>query len=302
MKRQLRRARALLFAAAVVLPGVGLAAGSCDEACLLKLADKTLAAIAAKDYRSLPWADPVRFSENQVSLEIGDGWWGSAGATVGKKAFAVADAVTGNVVWFGTIWDHDAPALGAIRIAAPDGRIAELEVLAARTPGPLPIGDTKNFGFAPRFSVVLPTAERRPRERLVDLADNYLATKQRNNGTLLAAFTPDCALRENNLAVLSADSTAQPTAADCASLLRAGAFAPLERVRDRRFPAVDAAHGIVVAISVQDLPVREQDTQRKHAFPMSRAVAEAIRIEGDRVAGSEGIAVYLPYRMPTPWK
>lgn len=296
-------------AAAVPSP-VAAARSTCAEACLLDLADRTIAAIAAKDYRKLPWADPVRFSENEVSLMIGDGLWGSTGKNQGRKAFAVADATTGNVVWFGTIWDHDDPALGAIRIKAPYGRIEELEVLAARSPGPLPIEEKQAFEFPAKFSQPLGAADRRPRERLVDLADNYLATRQGNNGELLARFTPDCRLRENGLPAPLAIGEVQAPQADCAALFRQGQFAPLERVRDRRFPAVDEARGLVVAISVQDLPAREPGfrttdgnaVRSKHPFPMSRTVAEVVRIEADAVAASEGITVYLPYRMPTPWK
>src|SRR5262245_48971560 len=91
-------AAAAVLAVALISPAA--AAPACDEACLLKLADSTVEAVAAKDFKRLPWADPVRFTENNVPLMIGDAWWGSTGSTVGKKAFALADVETGNVVWF----------------------------------------------------------------------------------------------------------------------------------------------------------------------------------------------------------
>jgi hypothetical protein len=87
-------------------------------------------------------------------------------------------------------------------------------------------------------------------------------------------------------------------------------FAPVERIRDRRFPLVDPARGLVLAISVQDLPAREtmmfttdgKKLALKRDYPMSRLVAELIRIEGDKVVRSEAVVASLPYRMPTPWK
>jgi hypothetical protein len=72
---------------------------------------------------------------------------------------------------------------------------------------------------------------------------------------------------------------------------------------------VDVERGLVLAISVQDLPAREKtfsstDGKKvtvKRDYPMSRLVAELVRIEGDKVVRSEGIVTSLPYRMPTPW-
>jgi hypothetical protein len=298
---------ALCLALCLALPAS--AAETCDESCLLRLADSTVEAVAAKDFRRLPWAEPVRFTENNVSLMIGDAWWGSTGSNVGPKAFALADAQTGNVVWFGTIWDHDEPSLGAIRLKVTGGKIAELELIAARKRWPIPFGDPKAFTVPQSMTAAVKQADRRSRERLIDLADAYLATKQRNNGALLAEFAPGCAMNENAVRVTSVEADIQPKATDCASVFRAGLFAPVERIRDRRFPVVDVERGLVLAISVQDLPAREKtfsstDGKKvtvKRDYPMSRLVAELLRIEGDKIVRSEGIATSLPYRMPTPW-
>jgi hypothetical protein len=126
----MRKFATMIAAAALAASSAPALAGTCDEACLLQLADRTMEAVAKQDFRSLPWADPTRFTENNVPLMIGDSWWGSAGETVGNKAFALADEETGNVVWFGTIWDHDEPSFGAIRLVAPDGKIEAMEVIA----------------------------------------------------------------------------------------------------------------------------------------------------------------------------
>jgi hypothetical protein len=287
------------------------AAEICDESCLLRLADSTVEAVAAKDFRRLPWANPVRFTENNVSLAIGDAWWGSTGANVGPKAFALADPGNSNVVWFGTIWDHDEPSFGAIRIkAGSGGTIAELELIAARKRWPIPFGDPKTFTLPPSMTTAVKQADRRSRERLIDLADAYLATKQRNNGALLAGFAAGCVMNENGVHITSAEADINPKATDCASVFRAGLFAPVERIRDRRFPIVNIERGLVLAITVQDLPAREKnftttDGKRiavKRDYPMSRLVAELVRIEGDSVVRSEAVVASLPYRMPTPWR
>lgn len=285
-------------------------AGSCDEACLLKLADRTIEAIARQDFRSLPWAEPTRFTENNVSLMIGDSWWGSAGETVGTKALAVADEDTGNVVWFGTIWDHDEPSFGAIRLVAPDGKIETIEVIAGRKPWPMPFGDPRAFKLSPEMGKAVAQRDRRSRERLIDIADAYLATKQRNNGTLMVEFAPNCAMMENGVQITSPEGEYTPPAQDCASVFKEGLFAPVDRIRDRRFPVIDPARGLVLAISVQDIPTRETSfvttsgakVELKRKFPQSRLVAELVKIEGDRVVRAEGVSSFLPYRAPTPLK
>jgi hypothetical protein len=305
----MRKFATMIAAAALAASSAPALAGTCDEACLLQLADRTMEAVAKQDFRSLPWADPTRFTENNVPLMIGDSWWGSAGETVGNKAFALADEETGNVVWFGTIWDHDEPSFGAIRLVAPDGKIEAMEVIAGRKRWPIPFGDPSAFALPPEMGRPVAASERRPRERLIDLADAYLATKQRNNGALLAQFAGNCAIMENGVQVTSAEAEHEPRAKDCASVFKQGLFAPVDRIRDRRFPVVDTERGLVLAISVQDIPTRETSfrttggtkVELKRDYPLSRLVAELVKIEGDKIVRAEGVAASLPYRMPTPW-
>lgn len=284
-------------------------AAPCDKSCLLKLADRTIVALAKHDYRNLPWADPVRYSEGGVSLMIGDAFWGSAGDMPGRKAFAVADARTGNVVWFGTMFDHDAPAFGAMRIKAPDGKIAEIEFIVARKGMSVGFGDPMAFAIDNVLAKPLAAVDRRSRERLVDIANGYLSTKQRNNGALLAQFTPDCEFRENGISMTNGTGGPSKLAKGCEAQLKIGAYRPIDRIRDRRFPVVDEATGLVVAISLQDWPQRDTSftttdgraVSIAHATPMSRINIELIRIEGDGVARSEGVTIPQPLNMPSPW-
>lgn len=306
----MRRLISLLAGAAALAAAAPASAQSCNENCLLKLADQAVSAIAEKDFRRLPWAEPVRFTENNVPLMIGDGWWGSAGETKGKKVFAMAEAARGEVVWFGVIWDHDEPSYGVIRLKAPKGRIEEIEVIAARKRWPIPFGEALEFTMSPEMAKPVARNARRSRERLVDLADGYLATKQRNNGSLLADFSPTCAMIENGVTITSAELDIAPAEPDCASAFEAGLFAPVDTIRNRRFPVVDPERGLVMSISVQDLPAENLtfptaggDTATlQRPYPMSRLVAELIKIEGDTIVRAEGVAASLPYYMPTAWK
>ena len=161
----MRAVYSLIAASSLAVAVPASASERCDESCLLRLADAAVEAVAAKDFRRLPWADPaagvpVQFTENNVPLMIGDAWWGSTGSTVGQKAFSLADPDTGNVVWFGTIWDHDAPAFGAVRLEVTGGKIAEMELIAARKPTPVPFGNPGTFALSP--SMTTDVADGRP--------------------------------------------------------------------------------------------------------------------------------------------
>jgi hypothetical protein len=305
MSRFFVRAALLAFAlAAAPAP----AATRCDEKCLLALADRTMAAVTAKNVRSLPWAEHVRFTENGVPINIPDGLWGSTGSGPARKVLAVADERTGNVVWIGTVFDHEQPAFGSMRLqATEDGDISEIEFVIARKTNPGPYGDAAAFAADPALIHPIAASNRTTRERLVDVADAYLSTRQHNDGTLFVQFTPDCALRVNGVSQTSgADAIAQ----GCEAQYKLGAYKPIERVRERRFPVVDEARGLVVAISQQDMPVRDTRFTTtdgavrdiKDKFPSTRTVVEILRIDGGRVARSEAISVYQPYRMPNAWK
>src|SRR5690606_15533024 len=101
------------------------APSGCDRDCLIGLADRYMAALVDKDFSGLPWAERVRFTENDVGLMMGDGVWGTV-TKIDDDPFKLADPATGNVLWVGTVEEHGQPAYYAMRLAVEDGRIAEV--------------------------------------------------------------------------------------------------------------------------------------------------------------------------------
>ena len=72
-------------------------ASDCDRACLYGFVDQYLAALVAKDPARVPWAKTVKFTENNVVLEIGDGLWGTI-SDKGTEDLRAADPTNGQVV------------------------------------------------------------------------------------------------------------------------------------------------------------------------------------------------------------
>src|SRR5690606_4883500 len=119
-------------------------AADCDRACLIAVADRYLEAMVQRQPDSLPWAERVRFTENSVPMMIGDGLLGSIRGRA-PTGLHVADPQTGNVGWFGVVYEHDAPAYLGLRLKVEDGTISEVESVVARARNPGPFGDPAEF-------------------------------------------------------------------------------------------------------------------------------------------------------------
>ena len=280
---------------------------------LYALADSYLAALAARDPSRLPWADEVAFSENNVRLMIGDGLWNTISAVRGSYDLKAADPATGQVAWFGIVEEHGHPAIMALRLQIAGGRIAEVETVMCRSMefGPFPVIDDARRP-RPLMLADVPQAQRRPRERMISIADGYFDTLQLNDGTLFTEFTDDCDRIENGL-----QTTNNPTMPDypiaamgCADQFRQGQYIYDDRLRDRRFPLVDEEKGIVLAGGFIDhcgkvVDVTWTDGVTKAMspfhFPHSFALLEMFKIEGGRIAGVEAVFVTVPYNMPSAW-
>ena len=74
---QTRSTVAAAWALAALLISSTVAAQDCDRTCLERWVDRYLDAVIDNDPSELPMTRGVRFSENGVRLEIGDGLWRS---------------------------------------------------------------------------------------------------------------------------------------------------------------------------------------------------------------------------------
>lgn len=276
-------------------------------------AEAYLDALEARDPSRLQWADHVVFTENNVQLMIGDGLWNTISARRRSYDLKTADPVTGQVAWFGIVEEHGHPAIMGLRLRIAGGGIAEVETIVCRSMefGPFPNIETY---VAPRPLMLadVPEAERRPRERLISIADGYFDTLQLNDGTLFTEFTGDCDRIENGL-----QTTINPTMPDypiaamgCAEQFRQGQYIYDDRLRGRRYPLVDEEKGIVLAGGFIDHCGKTVDvtwtdgvtkTKSVFHFPHSFALMEMFKITGGKIAGVEAVFVTVPYNMSSAW-
>ncbi|HWK54811.1 MAG TPA: hypothetical protein VNR18_10600 [Hyphomicrobiales bacterium] len=282
---------------------------TCDYDCLIGHANGYVAALAARNPTQANLAPDVLFSENNVLMPLGnDGLWGTI-SKVRDGALIVADAQTGNAAWFGLVEEHGNPAYLALRIKVQQGLITEIETVVNRLPDmPKPFGDPDQVVHDPTFTDILALEERRPRERLVAVADGYFNTVELNDGQVFTDFSDDCGRLENGVSTTTNGGSAS-IAQGCEEQFRLGIYRINKRVRARRFPLVDETRGIVVASGFFDHANtfdrytlndgREMNTVLK--WPNSITLLEAFKIRSGKISRIEAAFTYVPYFMPSPF-
>jgi hypothetical protein len=285
---------------------------ACDRECLFGHVDAYLDALRSKDPSKARWADSVKFTENNVPLAIGDGLWGTI-TGMGDYELRAADVSSGEVSFFGVVDEPSFSSLFAMRLKVDDNRIAEVETVVLRTiteprgiDWPEPVLEHKEL-----FYDVLPEAQRRPRERLISIADGYFDTLQLNDGTLFTEFHPDCNRVENGTKTTNNPAVAFTSvgALGCEEQFKLGNYRYDSALRARRFPLVDEERGLVLASGFIDHSgalekytlTDGREINAPIRYPHSFYLLELFRIEDGMIRQIEAVFVTVPYGMASPW-
>lgn len=318
MKLLQAAAAALLFG--IATPALAQAPGeasavpdtSCRYDCLIATVQAHMVALESRNYASLPLAPLVMFTENNVVLPMGQGLWRTAD-DADDNGLAVADETTGHAAWFGSLRENGTPVFYAVRIHVAGGLIDEIEsVVHRRTALPAPFGDWQNMQHFVEFTQELPEAERRPRERMLAIADAYFDTVELNDGQVFAPFAEDCSRLENGITTTAPRPGEQQSAANIASGCRAqfelGLYRINKRIR-RHLPLVDERRGVVVGTGFFDhanewdryLLTNGREMRTALKWPNSISLIEAFRIRNGEIQRIEATFTYVPYFMHNPF-
>ncbi|MGH9737132.1 MAG: hypothetical protein ACRD4X_00885 [Candidatus Acidiferrales bacterium] len=293
------------------------AAIDCDRTCLYGFVDQYLRALVDKNPSALPWAKIVRFTENNVSLQVGDGLWGTISG-LGPEDMRAADPAHGQVAYFGVVNENGSPGYFAMRMKIAGHKIVEVETLVDHQGnGPGPFGDPAKMTQLPIMKEYVPVPERTPRATMIALADGYDNTLQLNDGHIFTVFDPACSRRENGVWTASdphPDMTSDSLLAvagrlSCEQGFKLGNYHWDDRLRARRFPLVDEQKGIVLAAgfidhsgrlrkyTTTDGVVHDSPIKSPHSF----CLLEAFKIIDGKIRHAEAIFITVPYNMPSPW-
>jgi hypothetical protein len=289
----------------------------CERACLYGFVDQYLHALVDKAPSELPWAKMVHFTENDVSLHVGDGLWGTISG-LGPEDLRAADPDHGEVAYFGVVYEQGSPSYFAMRMKIEDRKIAEVETIVDRKGnGPGPFGDPEKMTKLPFMYEDVPPEQRTPRTRMIALADGYDNTLQLNDGHIYTIFDPNCSRRENG--VWTADDPHPDLKSDsllavagrlsCEQGFKLGNYAWDDRLRARRFPLVDEQKGLVLAAgfidhsgrlrkyTTTDGVVHDSPMKSPHSF----CLLEMFKVIDGKIRHAEAVFITVPYDMPSPW-
>jgi hypothetical protein len=289
---------------------------ACDRACLYGFMDQYLDALVRKSPAKLPWAPGARFTENNVELSIGDGLWGTV-TGLGDYKLKFADPQNGEVGFYGVVKETVTDSAFAVRMRVQAGKISELETVILRVADMGALAGNENpfskgvFEDKPILQQNVPVNQRRPRERMISLADGYFDTLQLNDGTLFTEFDPACNRVENGLQTTNnpAKPLGEISALGCAEQFKLGYYRYDDRLRARRFPLVDEERGIVLAMGfidhsgklgsykLTDGRTAESPIRRPHSFHLM----EIFKIVDGKLRQIEAVFIAVPYNMPSPW-
>jgi hypothetical protein len=301
-------------------------AADCNRACLEGFVDRYLDAVVADNPGAVPLAPGVRFTEDGQELLIGDGLWNTMRAKGHYRLF-VTDVPAGQVAFFGSIEeDHrdpnqGTPALIALRLKVRNREITQIEQIVIRD---------ENAGKRvealgspnPVYLQAIPANERMSRADLISTANKYFSGMQQNDGKGDYPFAADCNRLENGNQATNAPTPAGEKRPDpktatgysgqwsCLEQFQSGLLHFVNRIRDRRYVAVDEERGIVFAFAFFD---HSGGATRTFTVPDGRTItagpvqpwtweiAELFKVEKGKIKKIEALLHRSPYGMLSGW-
>jgi hypothetical protein len=300
-------------------------AATCDRACLQGFVDRYLDAVAANQPSRVPLAGSVRFTEDGQQLAIGDGLWNTLRGK-GKYRLFVTDVPAGQVAFIGTIEeDHREPdkgtgALLAVRLKVVGQKITQIEQIVIRDEKAAQRVDALTVN--PVYLQTVPESGRMSRKDMLAVSNKYFSGMQQNDGKGDYPFADDCIRLENGFQTTSAPTPAGQTRPDpktatnyssqwnCLEQFQSGLLHFVNRIRDRRFVALDEERGIAFAFAFFDHSGGET---RNFKAPDGRSVtsgpvqpwtwqlAELFKVQDGKIHKIEAILQRSPYGMNSGW-
>lgn len=319
---------------AEVLPRL-TAAAQCERACLEALMNRYLAALKQRDHRALPFAPEVKFTENTNEMELGDGLWQTIDELLPSKLY-IADPEGATVVFYGGVRENGEIAMLNVRLKHRAGLITEVEHGVIRKATGI-FGDWEKVPEPlPAWKETLKPAERRSRQQLIALTNQYFEGIEQSNGDIVPFENGVCIRWENGRQTApstGAASNATPAASapgaapapvtnssqlnmgplSCGQQFDTRIFTYIPHITQRRYLAVDEERGIVFAsvmfqhpgnVLFADVPGRGRIEMRGSLarYPNTTNIIEAFRLKDGKITNIHAYVNLLPYRQKSGWE
>ena len=307
---------ATLFAIAQLALSQGAWAQSCDRSCLEGLLDDYLDALLAHEPSRLPLADTVRFSENNVPLNLPDGLWNTVDA-VREYQIPFVDVEAGQVGMMGIVEEYEEAAHYSMRMKVVNRQITEIETVVLRPRANNGFGNPDVMQRRETFYEDTPEEERLTHVQLASIANSYFETLQQNHGVVFSTFAPDCHRIESGVATTNnpaQSATGRPDVArikpmGCQEQFETGFFEFVTHVRDRRHVLIDPQKGLVLSAVFFDHQgdMREVEltdgrvVPTQYNTPWTWQIHELFKIQEGRIEQVEALVMFTPYASPDIW-
>jgi hypothetical protein len=300
----------LLLALSARPPRTAAAGAACDRVCLNGIMDQYLAAMVMHDPSKLPLAKNLKFTEDGVRLQLGDGLWATA-SSIGnyKLYFDEPEAEEAGV--YTVVQENGAGVFLYVRLKVIDRKIAEIETLVARKQTTSILNTDNLTEVRPIFLETIPAADRPSRAEMVAMVGKYFDGIEQGNGDIVP-FDKDCVRIENGIQTCPGSPTSPLGALSCGAQLSTKIFTYIQSVDPRRFPIVDRERGLVLAAvrfnhpatqQTVDVPGRGKMTMGKYSqWPNSTQIAELFKIKDRKIKEITAVIVAQPYKMSTGWE
>jgi hypothetical protein len=291
-------------------------ASACDYACLTGYLDQYLSALVAHDPSRLPLAPHVKFTENTISMKLGDALWNTISG-MGTYKIYFADPHAGEAGCEVTIRENGTPAILVVRLKVVAHKITEVETIVRR--GAEPAENLEKFGQPNQVWLEPVTADQRtPRAEMAKDANLYFDGIVHLDGNI-PPFDEKCnrildGTQDTNNPTYNegwASGKYNPAAFNCRDNMNTKIWAYIKSVDPRRILIVDEKMGIVFGFFMFTHPgtVLEADVPGFGKIPMppsakrpfSVEVAEFFKIQNNKIRQVEGVQLALPYHQPTGW-
>ena len=275
-----------------------------DRTRLIELADRYVAALAAREPERLTVAPGLKVTENTQAVALGAGLWRTCRSVRPDGQYFV-DAQAGQVAYWGVLEELRGTAIFGVRLQAAGRSIVEVETVVVRG------GDVFEpdvvIADAPHLHEIVDPAQRVSRAELVAGASAYFDgielvdgdripmranTRRLVNGVGDTSVDPD-GLGEDRM-YLTLDVSPQITA---------GHYGYIEAIRDRRFPIVDEERGLCHTVVVFDHPgdIPQPNGKLPFGSPNSMIIFEAFTMTREGIGEVWAIGTSVPFGTRSGW-
>jgi hypothetical protein len=304
-------------ALALATGSAAAAEAQCNRECLAGVMNAYLDALVKHSPASLPVTRNVKYTENGVRINLGDGLWQTASSPPTYR-LDVIDDEAGQVGLLGRISENGNNNWYAVRLKVePDQKVSEIETLIARnlSAGGGPPGVSQvNTEPHPLMAQVIPPAKRASRAELVKAGNAYFSGLDEEDSSRNVPFSPLCQRRENG--IVTANNPDSPKGSmqwlDCKSQIDTGFSVIVTDVRERRFAVVDRTKGLAfgwgyfdhngsVAKFTHTLDHQVADVPSMFRQPVTFYIAEVFKVMDGQIRQIEAVLTSVPYEMESTW-